>query len=56
MKRLKENEAEHPEENWEAKLDIHRDVQQGKLAAVLDTSAGLTYADKVSSRTDTGHA
>ncbi|RDW84777.1 FAD dependent oxidoreductase-4 [Coleophoma cylindrospora] len=46
MQRLKEKDIKQPEDKWDAKLDLHRSFQQGKLAAFLDTSAGFTYADK----------
>jgi hypothetical protein len=52
MKRLKELNLKD-KQNWDAKLDLQRSFQQGKLAAFLDTSAGLTYADKVCLRPHT---
>ncbi|KAF2122990.1 FAD dependent oxidoreductase [Lophiotrema nucula] len=46
MTRLKEYEAEDPGQDWDSKLELQRTFQRGTLAAFLDTSAGLTYADK----------
>lgn len=47
MKRLSDFAAGDPDQDWDAKLDLQRSFQQGKLAAFFDSGAGLTYADKV---------
>lgn len=46
MKRLAETERCEPGWNWASKTKLFSHVQQGRLNGYLDTSAGLTYADK----------
>ena len=47
MERLREKEAVDPGANWETKVDVFEHFQGGRLDGFLDTSAGLTYSDKV---------
>lgn len=44
MRRL--NQKDGPETNWSDKIKAFNGLNDGSLSAFLDTSAGLTYADK----------
>ena len=48
MKRLAEKEAKNPTSHWRTKVDSLKEFQGGRLDGFIDTSAGVTYADKVS--------
>lgn len=48
MRRLSQKEAESPETNWMEKVEMFSRFQGGKVDGFFDTSAGFTYADKVS--------
>lgn len=48
MRRLSQKEAESPGTNWMEKVKTFSRFQGGKMDGFFDTSAGFTYADKVS--------
>ena len=48
MKRLAKKEAEDPCSHWRTKVDALENFQGGRLDGFIDTSAGVTYADKAS--------
>ena len=51
MTRLAEKEAKDPTSHWRNKVDS---LQGGRLDGFIDTSAGVTYADKVGFRIRSG--
>jgi hypothetical protein len=47
QRRLRVKEDAEPGSYWTTKSEAFKDFKQGKLDGFFDTSAGLTYADKV---------
>ena len=54
MTRLAEKEAKDPTSHWRNKVDSLKQFQGGRLDGFIDTSAGVTYADKVGFRIRSG--